>query len=240
MSHNDPTNSLNGGSLNGGSLNGGSMNGGDRPHGRGLRPAVPSACRAALRNVDASQQHIAECAFCTARLKAAQSVGRFASERPQMPAALASSSALESIYERVAESPQQASIGEWLEQSPTPAIAEEGNGAHAGRWEDTTVAVDSASEEILGELVRGPQLPRAGVWSDVRRSILADVAHDEVASPRLRLTNWRILLAGAAASAVIGLLAVSDPAPSPPTIVFADLDRAPDVPFATIRYGSRR
>jgi hypothetical protein len=215
---------------------------GGQPERRGLRPAIAAPCRAALRDLatDSSRQHVAECSFCIARAKAAESLAPFAAQRPVMPAALSTASVLEGIYERIAQSPQHASLSEWVEQSPVPAPEVLASQEEGSSWDHAEVAVDPAKEALVGQLIRTPEMPDARVWTGVRRSILADVTHESAAAKGLKLTNWRILLAGAAASAVIGLLAVSDPAPIQPTIVFADLDRAPDIQFATIRYGSRR
>ena len=259
MSSNHSTDHVSGGGERGGERGGecGGECGGKRG---GLRSALAARCRVALKDVgsDESRKHIAECSFCMARAKAVESLAEFASQRPdvQRPdvsAALSAASMLEGIYKRVAESAQHVSLGEWLQQSPvpTPEVATD-----ASPWADATSGVERANDDLVGEFLRGPELPDARVWSGVRRSILADVAHEsvthetathetathEIGAPsklKLKLTDWRVLLAGAAASAVIGLLAVSDPAPVHPTIVFADLDRAPDVEFATVRYGSR-
>ena len=216
---------------------------GGQPEPRGLRSAVAALCRAALRDVesDESRQHVAGCSFCMARTKAVDSIKAFASQRPEVPAALKTTSLLSSVYERIAESPQHVSLGEWLEQSPVPVpegTSSQGS-EEASPWAEAVVGVEHANRDLLGELVRGPELPDARVWSGVRRSILANVARASAAPTRIKLRNWRILLAGAAAAAVIGLLTVSDSSPEHPVIVFADLDRAPDVPFATVRYGSR-
>ena len=216
---------------------------GDGGEHRGLRSALAARCRLALRDVgsDESSEHIAKCSFCTARTKAANRIAKFASQRPEVPAALSAASMLEGIYDRVAESAQQVSLGEWLQQADVPVPDKHAPevSAEASPWADVTSSVERANGDLIGEFLRGPVLPDVRVWFGVRRSILADVAHESAAPTKLRLMNWRVLLAGAAASAVIALLAVSDPAPVHPTIVFADLDRAPDVEFATVRYGSR-
>ncbi|MFT6081299.1 MAG: hypothetical protein ACJAQZ_003369 [Planctomycetota bacterium] len=83
--------------------------------------------------------------------------------------------------------------------------------------------------------------PDPQVWNGVCRSILEGVAAERVVR---RQAGWRFLLAGAAAAAVVGLLSIQDGTPAlttiaQPTITFADLDRAPDVAFANVRYGSR-
>lgn len=232
-----------------------------------MRPAILAACRLALRDprTEESQQHVAACAFCTARTKAVDSLAGFAAQRPEIPAALRDEALLESIYDRVSESAPQATVSDWLEQAPVPASVGEEADWDAARTAGTeTAGTESGSkEEAIGAFFRAPAQPDAQVWSGVRRSILADVAHEasshEASSHEasahdshahesaaklssLKLTNWRVLLAGAAAAAaaaVIGLINVSEPAPVDPPIVFADLNRAPDVPFATVRYGSR-
>lgn len=199
-----------------------------------MRPFVAAACRAALRDLalEDAQQHVSSCSFCAARQKATASIAGFAATRPEMPDALRSDSLLESIYDRVAESAPQSSVAEWLDQAPVPAPAGED-----ADWD----VVDKSRRDAVGDFLQAPQQPDAQVWSGVRRSILADVAGDRAAAKvtNLKLTNWRVLLAGAAAAAVIGLISVSDPAPTHPNVVFVDLDRAPDVDIARVRYGPR-
>lgn len=214
-----------------------------------MRPAVSAACRAALRDlgVEDAQQHVATCSFCAARQKATASIAGFVAKRPEMPEALRSDSLLESIYDRVSESTPQAAVSEWLEQASVPAPAGDDADWQDANWD----IVEKSRRDAVDEFLQTPAQPDAQVWSNVRRSILADVANERAASKvaslkltSLKLTSWRVLLAGAAAAAVVGLFTVSGSAPkhpfvAHPNVVFMDLDRAPDVDIARVRYGPR-
>lgn len=198
--------------------------------------------------------HIEACGFCSARLQARANLAKWACARPTIPAALASPSVLEGIYERAAEAVEHGPIGEWLEQatvSATDATATDATAtgtevaatreAAASGGTDSSFLLDCLSEssspnELLGDFVRGPKQPDIRVWNGVCRSILEGVASERVVR---RQAGWGVLLVGAAAAAVVGLLSIQEDAPVQPTIIFADLDRAPDVAFANVRYGSR-
>lgn len=233
----------------------------------GLHPAVPASCRAALREVmsDSGKPrvpagstaelpatelpeagHIEACGFCSARVKARASLAKWASARPAVPTALASPSVLEGIYELATEAVEYGPIGEWLEQAAvsvadsaaTEVAAASGIGSS---FLQDCLSENSAPNELLGDLVRSPVQPDPQVWNGVCRSILEGVASERVVR---RQAGWRFLLAGAAAVAVVGLLSIQEGTPAlttiaQPTITFADLDRAPDVAFANVRYGSR-
>ena len=217
--------------------------GGDHSRPTGLGSAVTAACRGALRALLAEpdcvagldvREHLQSCAFCAARVRASATVAAWVSTRPEMPAALASKSLLDGVYERAAYSVAQGPVGSWLEQSVVASPSDS--------WTERD-AVDPATDlespfrdQLLGELVRNPAYPDPRVWSGVCRSILDGVASERVIRRRI---NWRTLLAGAAAAAVIGVVATFEQTPTQPEIVFADLDRAPDVEFAIVRYGSR-
>lgn len=121
------------------------------------------------------------------------------------------------------------------------------------------------SDGVLGEIVRGDaeamrrlmpvaHEPDAETWSEVRRSILDDIAAGRVAAGRvadsvrvgsdpsraLRVPGWRTLLFGAAASAAIGLTLTiaggsSDGPAEAPRIVFVDLERPPTNEYTLAR-----
>lgn len=217
-------------------------------NGSGLRPSIAAACREALRDVASADAvaHVEGCSFCAARERARSAIGEWASVRPAIPAALKSSAMLEGIYERAAEAAEAGPVGEWLEQAPaiTPdAVAGEAAADAAGRSVpslqdclDTDVARTELLRDFVGAPENAPKQPDSQVWNGVCRSILDGVASERVLQ---RQPRWRVLLVGAAAAAVIGLLSIQEDAPVQPTIAFVDMDRAPDVAFANARYGSR-
>jgi len=194
-----------------------------------LRPAIPEACRAALRDADAvdAKQHISTCSFCAARQSAPAALAGFAAARPEMPAELASPALLEGVYERAVEMAEQGPVAEWLDAAPTPTHADE------PQWQDSMI-----DSELARELVRRPVSPTPEVWSDVRRTIFDEVSA-EAGVRRRKPFNWRILLAGAAAAAVIATISVSNGTKEQEPIVFTELGEAPDVPFAIVRFGPR-
>lgn len=244
-------NSDRGGSNRGGSNRGGSDRGGkasqqpsqDADPQRGLQPAIAAPCREALRELlpsvplqeastsQVALDHVAQCAFCSARLRASASLAEWVDVRPAIPAALGQSVVLEGIYSRFVESTEQGPIGAWLEQGSVTAsdqvlsVTEQASGAHR--------------DELLREFLCRPAQPDPQVWSGVRRSILEEVASERVIRRRMPM-KLGALLAGAAAIAFISLLTFPRSEDSVPTITFADLDRAPDVDFAVVRYGARR
>ena len=210
---------------------------------RGLKPAVAASCREALRELlplgqlheaSASQgalDHLAKCAFCNARLSASSNLSEWVAARPAIPAALGRSEVLEGVYSRLAEAAEQGAIGAWLERAPVTAT------------DDGPLLTEQASgsrrDELLRDFLRRPAQADPQVWSGVRRSILDEVASERVIRRRMPM-KLTTLLAGAAAIAFISLLTFPQNKDSIPTITFADLDRAPDVDFAIVRYGARR
>ncbi|MGK0204854.1 MAG: hypothetical protein ACI9S9_003940 [Planctomycetota bacterium] len=229
----------------------------------GLRPAVSASCRAALREVmsdagkpiaetsaetaanataanataaNATVEHIEACGFCSARVQARAGLAKWASARPAVPAALASPSLLEGIYERAAEAVEQGPIGAWLEEASVATTEVAAGSDAAPTFLEDCMDETASHNELLSDFVRSPVPPDSQVWSGVCRSILEGVAAERVMR---RQTGWRVLLAGAAAVAVVGLLSIQEDAPVQPTIVFTTLDSPPDVAFANARYPSR-
>ena len=208
---------------------------GDARHG-GLRPAVAAACRKAMRfgfdraaMTEEARRHVDACAFCADRLRAAAELGGWLRQRPERSGA-SPAEVLGGIYDRVVTQAEEGPVGEWLDTSiPVPSPA------------DAQPTLDDVMLEspLADALVRPPVPPSPAVWEGVRRTILDDVAAER--ARRRRPIGWRILLAGVAASAVIGLISTAERGADAPTIVFTDFDRAPaDVEFAVVRYGSRR
>jgi hypothetical protein len=213
----------------------------------GLKPVVSALCRAALREVlsdsgkssageQSVSEHIEACGFCSARVQARATLAKWASARPAVPAMLASPSVLEGIYERAAEAVEQGPIGTWLEQAAVSTAEVAASSDADPSFLQDCLHESPSSINLLRDFVRNPTQPDAKVWSSVCRSILEGIASERVIR---RQMGWRVLLVGAAAAAVVGLLAISEDVPVQPTITFADLDHAPDVAFANVRYGSR-
>lgn len=208
-----------------------------------------AACRAALREVmsdsgslealtPANRQHVDSCGFCSTRVRARGSLAEWVRARPAVPAELASPSVLEGIYERATEAAELGPVGAWLEQAEvSTAEVAASSVADPSFLQDCLQVTDrSTRTELLRDFVRDPAQPDPQMWTGVCRSILEGVASERVMR---RSLGWRVLLAGAAAAAVVGLLSIPEDTPVQPTIIFADLDRAPDVAFANVRYGAR-
>jgi hypothetical protein len=210
---------------------------------RGLRSPVSAACRAALRDAGSesrsplTKQHLEECSFCASRWKASDTLAGLCKQRPSVPPGLSSEAFLEGVFARVAESFEEGPLGDWLQKAPVEPHADD---AASSTLSDAIKNRGGINEEVVGDLLRGPQLPDPHVWTGVRRSILSGVASERSVQTRYKPSHWRVFLAGAAAAALIGFIATSGESIPAPTIVFADLDRAPDIDFAIVRYGSRR
>jgi len=213
----------------------------------GLKPAVSALCRVALREVmsdsgesntgdQSIREHMQACGFCSARLQARATLAKWVAVRPAAPAILASPSVLEGIYERAAEAVEQGPIGNWLEQAAVATTEVAASSDADPSFLQDCLQESASSVDLVRDLIRDPVQPDAEAWGGVRRHILEGVASERVAR---RQMGWRVLLVGAAAAAVVGLLAISEDVPVQPTITFADLDHAPDVAFANVRYGSR-
>lgn len=223
------------------------------PRPDGLRPMIAASCRAALRTFahDAldeggqsehveALQHYRECPFCTSRVQAQVSLAEWLGARPSIPVALASPSVLEGVYERAAELAEHGAVGEWLEQSGVSLPSE----SDSSRWHEALGEAAAGNLALADKLLRAPALPDSQVWpqvwSGVRRSIRDGVASERRIRRRL---SRRALLVAAAAAVIMGLIATFEvPALQPeivPEIVFVDLDRAPGVDLAIVRYGSR-
>ncbi|MCK5943604.1 MAG: hypothetical protein KAI24_16595 [Planctomycetes bacterium] len=201
-----------------------------------LRPEVSAACRAALRDRESPEatRHVAACAFCSARLEAEPVLGAFAAATPAAPAALARPEFLEGIYERAVEQAEHGPVGQWVEASARP-VAELDTARIAP---DAAWVAPSLESELAQDLMRPPVSPDPEVWSNVRQTILDEVSA-EAGLRRLKPFAWRAALAGAAAAAIIGMIAVSEGTKEAGPIVFTELGEAPDVPIVIVRYGVR-
>ena len=209
-----------------------------------LRPAIGAACRAALRDGDtsAARAHRSDCAFCADRAAARDALDPLLRRSPAPPAVLAKPAFLQSVYARVVDSVEQGPLGRWVEDAPAPLAA-------------ATPTLDEAlGESALARSLMGPpRMPDAAVWSSVRESVLAEAlagARAGVsagvsavvsagAAPRRALWSRLPLAASIAAAAVLTAISLSDGTPDEPRIVFTELGKVPDVPFAVVRHGMR-
>ena len=158
---------------------------------------------------------------------------------------MARTSFLEGVYARAAEQAEQGPVGRWLDGAAAPRAEARspGDGAPGARAAETAREVIEGYEDagFARVLARKPTLPDVMVWADVRDHVLAAVAADPAdagrATPRRKLASRAGLAASAAAAAVLGAISLSDGTPKEPRIVFAELGKVPDVPFAIVRYG---
>lgn len=199
-----------------------------------LRPKIQSACRRAMRDVDAdrAREHLASCQPCAERARAAQRLGALVASRPQLPDALGQPSFLEGVYERAVSLSELAPVADLLTTAPAPAWDEQTcDAAASGR--------DAPSDsELARELVRPPSGPDPEAWSRVRAAVLEQAASTATARRR-KPFGWKVVLVGAAAAVLAVTITVSDGTSAPPPIVFTELGEAPDIPFAIVRYGVR-
>ena len=205
-----------------------------------LRPAIGAACRAALRDGDApaARAHQSDCAFCADRAAARDALDPLLRRSPAPPAVLAKPAFLQSVYARVVDSVEQGPLGRWVEDAPAPLAA-------AAPTLDEALGESALARSLMGP----PRMPDAAVWSSVRESVLAEAragAHAGVsavvsagAAPRRALWSRLPLAASIAAAAVLTAISLSDGTPDEPRIVFTELGKVPDVPFAVVRHGMR-
>lgn len=195
-----------------------------------LRPFVSEACRAAWEagGAPAADAHKRRCAFCRDRARARRAFEPLLRVRPAAPVELAKPAFLEGIYARAAEAAEQGPLGRWVEDAPAPRV-------------EATPELGESFErsDLARSLLSAPPRPDAAVWSGVRDQVLAEVsAEGSVGSSRRKLRSWRGLAASAAAAAVLAVISLSDGTPDEPRIVFTELGKVPDVPFAIVRHGA--
>lgn len=203
------------------------------------RPKIQATCRAAWKHAGtaAARAHEQACGFCAARARAREALAPRLRVRPQSPPALAHPAFLEEIYARAADRSEQGPIGAWLDASPPPRVETAAD-----------LAESSAASGLARSLVRPPSPPSGAVWSSVRAKLLADVAAvgaedrspagaNGGGAPRRKLRPWTGLAASLAAAAALVAISSSNGTPQPPRIVFTELGKVPDVPFAIVRHG---
>jgi hypothetical protein len=193
-----------------------------------LRPAIGAACRAALRDGDtsAARAHRSDCAFCADRAAARDALDPLLRRSPSPPSVLADPAFLQGVYERVVDSAEQGPLGRWVEDAPAPP-------AEAAPMLDEALGESALARSLMGP----PRMPDAAAWSGVRDSVLEGVLAE--AAPRRALGSRLPLAACIAAAAVLTAISLSDGTPDEPRIVFTELGKVPDVPFAVVRHGMR-
>ncbi len=180
--------------------------------------------------------HTAGCAFCAQRREAALRLSPALRARPTVPAnvALGSRTLLDGIYERAIElaeeSPLGRLVGDAVAEVPAPDAA-----AAGAVWAEPLLESGLARATMVPPPALG-----AAAWREVRTSIFDRV----VAEAATRRRYWPLGAAGAAAAAILLTLLLHEGRPRAtdiaPDIVFADLNTAPNVDFAILRYGPNR
>lgn len=208
----------------------------ERRDGRGLRPAIPAACRAFLLALEQDSgwtwepgsepaRHAAECPRCAEHVAFRSRFARLLAVRPSSPAALLSRDLLEATQERIVAAIEATPVGQWV--AGRVATPEPGGG-----WPEPLL--DSAVARAMGS---APQSPSGVAWAEVRESVIAVLG-----SRRTVRARWGLWLgiAGIAATAVFSVMLLARGTPNATTIVFTDLDAMPGVEFSVIRYGALR
>ena len=191
-------------------------------------------CRAYLREAlggwdvsDGSRAHRDSCPFCAARMAARDRLASLLARPPEVPERFSAVVTVEGVFARIVEQSSESGLGSILKRgmpSSLPADKEAG-------WPEPLL------ESRVGQLAAVAQRANPpAVWARVRRSILASIT---TAVPRRAHRWWMLGFASAAVVAIASTLLLAD-SPDPPSIVFADLDRAPAVEFAILRQGALR
>ena len=191
-------------------------------------------CRAYLREAlggwdvsDVSRAHRDSCSFCAARMTARDRLASLLAKPPEPPRGFSAGITVEGVFARIVEQSSESRLGSILKRgipSSPPASEEAG-------WPESLL------ESRVGRLTSVTQrVSSPAVWGRVRRSILASIT---MAVPRRAHRWWMLGLASAAVVAIACTVLLAD-SQDPPSIVFADLDRAPAVEFAVLRQGALR
>ena len=199
----------------------------------GRQPKVGAECRAFLRATLGERgpvgstrgTHAESCAFCSARLAVRDRLAPLLRVRPAMSTETPS---LQGVHERIVEMAESSFPG----QAIAKAMPVSSLGSEDGGWPEALLESD------VGRRMHEVELPASkAAWSNVRESILVGVA--TTAARRIR-RNWLLGVVGAAVAGVVTFLLVPSGSPEVPSIVFVDLDSAPGVDFAVLRYGATR
>ncbi len=192
----------------------------------GLRSPLGDECRNFLRaKLDAADPVAPHCDRCGAVLAFQRRMAPALSARPSLPAALLSRNLVEATLERVVADCDNGSMAEALRDRVAAATQKP-------EW----VAPALESPVLQAALSKQPRTSPAA-WSQVHRAILAE-AHVERAGRAKH--RWLLGAMTAAAAAVVGGVWLAQETHPETTIVFVDLESAPGIDFAAIRYGAPR
>ena len=191
-------------------------------------------CRAYLREAlggrdtrEVSRAHRESCSFCAARIAARDRLASLLARPPELPDRFSAVVTVEGVFARIVEQASESRLGGILKRgmpSSPPA------GEEAG-WPESLL------ESRVGRLTSVAHRTNSrAVWAPVRRSILASITNG---IPRRAHRWWMLGLASAAVVAIACTVLLAD-SHDPPSIIFADIDRAPAVEFAVLRQGALR
>lgn len=179
----------------------------------------------------ATRAHLDDCASCAAHVRVRDALLPALRTAPRFPAGVRPDELLASVRERIVESAETGPLGQRLVaalSTPVP-LPEAGT---AGLPEVLPALLES---EVAERTVRVPDSPGSIAWMRLRRAI----ADDARRAPALRrVGRWAV--AGVAAAVIAGFILISEGTSTPPRIVFADIDQAPDIDFAVLRRGAPR
>lgn len=191
----------------------------------GLRPHVPSACRAAVGSAEAERvQHLAQCATCRQHEADAAWLGQRIAVPPKVPAQLLDPAALDRVLERVVVAAENSALGEWL--SAKMPVRSPADLPHAPDLDPV----------VAGLVAAPPAMPSPDQWMWVEAQLLAASRGGRSAHRRA----GGLILGVLAAAAIIAVFFVSDGTQPEPAIVFADLEAMPNSDFALLRHGLSR
>ena len=219
------------------------------PSGSGLTAECRAFLRAGMPAASAAEaplaQHLAACAFCSARLAARQKLAVAMRVRPTAPQELRSSAFLDGIRTRIIEQCEQAPLGALLERAMPVQVPAQVEGAFPEGLLQSDLS-RTAVQAAAGANAREARVDSALAWSRVRLGVFAG-ANEEVAqerqSQRLLRTKGMALASVAAAAAIICAMLVSEGTTTQPTIVITDVATMPSVefsPMAVLRHGAIR
>jgi hypothetical protein len=161
--------------------------------------------------------------------------------RPDAPPELAAHVLRDGILARIIEKAEAGPLGEALVE----ALGPESLRGHTGAGRTGAAGAIEWPDAVAGDLARAvvdrPVPPRTAIWARLQQSILNEVVSATRPMPRSlrRRRAGRVVLAATAAVLVAALFVFSRGTSRPPEIVFRDLNHAPDIDFAVLRYGNR-
>ena len=181
----------------------------------------------ALGGAPDSSGHAVDCVACAELVARSIKLVAVLATRPASPAALLEPGFIGAVYESAIDHSEAGSNGGSIRtamRQPPPSSGGDVEVIFARAELETTLAVPSTS------------LPSSLHWSKMRSAVLAGARSEPVVSRRLR----RLALVGMAASAMAYVVLSIEHLPSPPEIVFLDLEGKPSIEFVIVRGGILR